>query len=212
MARLPAEHEMRGGKSPRQKVWAQIRKQPNRFTQAEIAECGKVSEDAVKDYVKVLLKAGFIAVIDSEAVGKLCKRNIYALIKDNGVEAPRISKKGEVVTHGSVNEAMWGTLRRVLMGQSFDYRELAAFSSTTSQMVAEETAKTYVFMLANAGYLECVTPPVLGRRARPGRYRLKPKMDTGPRAPMIQRTKQVYDPNKNCVMWIEEKGDEDEAL
>ncbi|MFZ6687538.1 hypothetical protein ACO0K0_07310 [Undibacterium sp. SXout11W] len=212
MARLPAEQEMSGGKSPRQKVWAQIRKQHDRFTQAQIVERGKVSEDAVKDYVKVLLKAGFIAVIDSEPVGTMCKRNVYALIKDNGVEAPRITKKGEVVIQGSVNEAMWGTLRRVLKGQNFDYRELAAFASTNSQTVAEETAKTYVLMLTNAGYLECVTAPVLGRRARPGRYRFKPNMDTGPRAPMIQRTKQVYDPNKNRVMWVEEKGDEDEVM
>lgn len=212
MARLPAQQEMSGGKSPRQKVWAQIRKQSDRFTQAQIAERGRVSEDAVKDYVKVLLKAGFIAVIDSEPVGTMCKRNVYALIKDNGVEAPRITKKGEIVTQGGVNEAMWGTLRRVLKGQSFNYRELASFASTKTQEVSEETAKTYVFMLAGARYLECVTAPVLGRRAQPGRYRFRPEMDTGPRAPMIQRTKQVYDPNKNLVMWVEEKGAEDEIL
>lgn len=212
MARQPAQTEIVGGMSPRQKVWAAMRKQKDSFTQEQIAERGKVSESAVKDYVKALLKAGFIAVIGSEAVGTMCKRNTYKLVKDNGVEAPRISKQGVIVTQGSVNEAMWGTIRRVLKGQSFDYRQLAAFSSTSQQVVAEETAKTYVFMLANAGYFELVTPPVKGRRARPGRYRLKANMDTGSRAPMIQRTKQVYDPNRNEVMWIEPKGDEDEIL
>jgi hypothetical protein len=50
-------------------------------------------------------------------------------------------KKGEVVTQGSVNEAMWGTLRRVLKGQTFNYRELASFASTNSQEVSEETAR-----------------------------------------------------------------------
>lgn len=212
MARLPAQNEIVGGMSPRQKVWAAMRKQKDGFTQDQIAVRGKVSESAVKDYVKALLKAGFIAVIDSEAVGTMCKRHTYQLIKDNGVEAPRISKQGVIVTQGSVNEAMWGTLRRLLKGRDFDYRELAAFASTSKQVVAEETAKTYVHMLANAGYFECVTPAVLGRRARPGRYRLKANMDTGSRAPMIQRTKQVYDPNRNEVMWVEPKGDEDEIL
>lgn len=212
MARLPAQNEIVGGMSPRQKVWAQIRKNREGFTQAQIAEHGKVSEDAVKDYVKVLLKAGFIAVIDSKVINAVCKRNTYRLLIDNGVEAPRISKQGVVVTQGSVNEAMWGTIRRLLKGKSFDYRELAAFASTSKQVVAEETAKTYVCMLANAGYFELVEPPVKGRRARPGRYQLIAKMDTGSRAPMIQRTKQVYDPNRNEVMWIEPKGDEDEIL
>ncbi|WP_423708633.1 hypothetical protein [Undibacterium sp. WLX3042] len=212
MARQPAQYEIKGGKSPRQKVWEQMRKNADRFTQAQVVERAKVSEDAVKDYVKVLLKAGFIAVIDSEPVGTMCKRNVYALIKDSGIEAPRLTKKGEVVTQGSVNEAMWGTLRRVLKGQTFNYRELASFASTSTQEVSEETAKSYVFMLAGAKYLECVKPPVLGRRAQPGRYRFRPQMDTGPRAPMIQRTKQVYDPNRNEVMWVEEKGAEDEDM
>lgn len=210
MAGLSAE--LNGGKSPRQRIWAQIRKQRNRFTQAQIAERGKVSDDAVKNYVKVLLKAGFIAVVDSEEVGRICTRNIYALIRDNGVEAPRINKNGEVVTQGNVNEAMWGTLRRLLKGRDFNYRELASFASSSSQTVAEETAKTYVYMLTNAGYLELTAPAVIGKNARPARYYFKANMDTGPRAPMIQRTKQVYDPNKNRVMWVEEKGDEDEIL
>lgn len=212
MARHQAQQEIKGGKSPRQRVWEQMRKHAKGFTQAQIVDLANVSDDVVKDYVKVLLKADFIAVIDSEPVGKLCKRNIYALIKDTGIEAPRLTKAGEVIKQGSVNEAMWGTLRRVLRGQLFNYRELASFASTLTQPVSEETAKTYVIMLAGAKYLECVVPPVLGKRAQPGRYRFRPEMDTGPRAPMIQRTKQVYDPNKNRVMYVQEVGDQDEKM
>ncbi len=212
MARQPATQEMRGGKSPRQRVWEQISKQPKGFTQAQLAEFGKVSESIVKDYVKVLLTAGFIAVVDSESIGAICKRYTYALVKDNGIEAPRLTKSGDVVTQGSVNEAMWGTLRRVLKGQSFNYSELASFSSTVSKAVSAATAKTYVQTLAAAGYLECTHAAVLGNRSQPARYRLKHEMESGPRAPMIQRTKQVYDPNWNRVVWVEEKGAEDEVL
>ncbi|MFZ6872838.1 hypothetical protein ACO0LF_12295 [Undibacterium sp. Di27W] len=212
MARLPATQEMRGGKTPRQRVWEQIRKQPERFTQAQLAEFGTVPDSIVKDYVKVLLKAGFIAVIDTEPAGRVCRRNIYALTRDNGVEAPRLTKKGEVVTQGSVNEAMWGTLRRVLKGQSFNFRELASFASTASQAVVEETARNYVHALAAAGYLECVKDAVLGKKPQPARYRLKRNMESGPRAPMIQRTKTVYDPNWNKVVWVEDIGAQDEAM
>lgn len=212
MARLPVTQEMRGGKPPRQRVWEQIRKQPVGFTQAQLAEFGKVPDGIVKDYVKVLLKAGFIAVVDSEPAGGVCRRNIYSLTRDNGVEAPRLTKKGEIVTQGGVNEAMWGTLRRVLKGKSFNFRELASFASTTSQAVGEETARNYVHALFAARYLECTKEAVRGIKAQPARYRLKSDMESGPLAPMIQRTKTVYDPNWNKVVWIEEIGAQDEAL
>lgn len=212
MARKTAENELKGGKSPRQRIWEVMRKSKDGFTQTQLEEFSNTNDSIVKDYVKTLLKAGFIEVIDSEPIGTMCKRHIYALVKDNGIEAPRISKKGVVVTQCGVNEAMWGTLRRILIGKEFNYRELAFAASTTKQVVSEETAKTYVFMLAGAKYLECVKPAVRGRRAQPGRYRFKPNMDTGSLAPMIQRTKQVYDPNRNQVMWVEEKGAEDEDL
>lgn len=212
MSRLPVEMEITGGMSPRQKIWLAIRKHKDSFTQSMLSEKSKVSESIVKDYVSALQKAGFIAVIDSEVVRAVCKRFTYQLVKDNGVEAPRVTKKGELVTQGSVNEAMWGTLRRVLKGKSFDYRELASFASTSKHVVHEITAKQYVLMLAQAGYFDIVAPAVQGKRARPARYQLKAKMDTGSRAPMVQRTKQVYDPNTNKVMWVEPKGDEDEIL
>lgn len=212
MARALINQEIKGGKSPRQRVWDAIRKSPERFTQVQIIKASNVSDDIVKDYVKALLKADFIAVVDAEPVGALCKRHVYQLLKNTGIEAPRIRRNGELVKSGSINEAMWGTLRRVLKGQLFNFRELASFASTASQSVSEETAKTYVQMLASAGYLECMVEAKAGRRAQPGRYRFRPEMDTGPRAPMIQRTKQVYDPNKNRVMYVQQIGDQDEIL
>jgi len=212
MSRKPASLEIKGGKSPRQRIWEAIRANRDHFTQRELAEVVGGMEGAIEDYIKSLLAGKFITVIAEEAVGRLAKRRTYRLVRDNGVEAPRVNKRGELVTQGRGTEAMWGTMRRMFSRPScdFNFRELAGFSSTASHAVLEETAKAYVLCLAAAGYLQETKPAVAGRSAVPARYYLK--LDTGPRAPMIQRTRQVFDPNPkyNRVMWIEPKGMDDE--
>jgi len=214
MARKAVHLEMKGGKSPRQRVWEAIRASRNSFTQAELAEAVNGLETNIQEYIKCLLKAEFIEVIAEEKVsrGRIQGRRTYRLLRDNGVEAPRISKRGEIVTQGCGNEAMWGTMRRMFSrpGNDFNHRELAGLASTTTHPVSEQTAKSYVLCLAAAGYLQETKPAVYGRRPVPARYFLQ--LDTGPRAPMIQRARQVFDPNPkyNRVMWTETKGLDDE--
>lgn len=214
MARKSSCIEMVGGKSPRQRVWEAVRKvglkADETFTQQDIEYVSKVEEGIVKDYFKVLLKAGFITVFTSETVKNICKRNHYQLTNDNGIEAPRIDKSGKLIEEGTGNERMWGTIRRLFLNQDFNYRELAAFASTENSPVSEETAKSYVGALYNAGYLVCTAPAVKGKKARPAGYRLILSMNSGRRAPMIQRTKRVFDPNWNRVVWTEEKEIDDE--
>lgn len=210
MSRKPVHVEMTGGKSPRQRLWEQIRKARGVFTPDAIAAKASVPVSLANDYVKPLAKAGFIAVVSEERLNAICKRLTYQLVRDNGVEAPRLTKAGAVVMQGSGNEKMWGTMRRMFKTNCFNYRELAAFAGTRSGAVSEGTAKAYVGALFAAGYLDCVHSGRNGKNATPARYRLKPVMDSGSRAPMIQRTKQVFDPNLNTVVWTETKGMEDE--
>lgn len=214
MARKSSSIEMVGGKSPRQRIWESIRtvglSTDETFTQQDIEHIAKVDEGIVKDYFKVLLKAGFITVFNSEIVKGICKRYYYQLTKDNGIEAPRIDKSGNMIAEGSGNERMWGTIRRLFLNQDFNYRELAAFASTANSLVSDETAKSYVSALFHAGYLTCTVPAIKGKKARPASYRLILSMNSGRRAPMIQRTKQVFDPNWNRVVWVEEKEIDDE--
>lgn len=213
MARQTSQIEIIGGKSPRQRMWEAIRKfhaKGKVFTQADIERLAAVEASAVKDYFKVLALADFITVFEQQTVGKLCKRNSYQLVKDNGVEAPRIDKKGKVATQATCNERMWGTMRRMFIGKEFNYRELACFASTASNVCSETNAKAYVHALHKAGYLECVTPSKAGNGAKPARFALIKKMDTGPRAPMIQRTKTVFDANLGKVIWQEPAGEQDE--
>jgi hypothetical protein len=204
MTRKPVNAELIGGKSPRQRVWEIIRKRRAGFTQDDLKKESKVQDTIVRDYVRSLLNGGFISAVSVETVNALCGRKTYQLVRDNGVEAPRVTRKGEEVVAGKANEAMWGTLRRMFKTDAVDYRQLAAFASTTSTPISEATAKTYVLLLAAAGYLVCVQPASRGQNAKPARYRLLPQMDSGRRAPMIQRTKVVFDPNWNKVVWTED--------
>lgn len=211
MPRRPATLEMKGGKSPRQRVWEAIRAQRRSFTQESLAEAVCGMESIIQDYIRALLKAEIVDVIAEEKVsrGANIVRRTYRLVRDNGVEAPRIRRNGELVVQGAGNEAMWGTMRRMFERKDFNFRELAAFASTPENRISEETAKTYVLALAAAGYLQCTKPAVKGRNAAPARHTLITRMYTGPRAPMVQRTKAVFDPNENRVMWTDTKEFED---
>lgn len=210
MARKPVHLTMIGGKTPRQRAWEAIRQLRNGFRQEDIVRKARVSESVVMDYVKSLIKGGYIEIASEETINRVCAKRTYRLVRDNGMEAPRLTKSGEEVVQGSINDAMWGTLRRMFKVESVDYRQLAAFASTSRAPVSEATAKTYMLTLAAAGYLECVQLAVKGKKPIPARYRLKPAMESGHRSPMIQRTKSVFDPNWNKVVWTEEKGMDDE--
>lgn len=203
MARQRASIERRKGQPPRQHLWNAIRALRTGFTQAELEERTGVSRHIIQDYIKVLLKSHYIAVVKEEVLNHLCSRRTYTLVQDQGVEAPRLSKTGQAVQQGRTNEALWGTLRRMFKTAVVDYRQLAVFAGTSQRPISVETAKSYVLKLHAAGYLECVEPAIKPPHPRPARYRLRPHMDSGPQAPMIQRDKQVFDPNWNRIVTVQ---------
>lgn len=202
MARKPAHLELTGGKGPRQRAWEAIRLHSANFTTHDVVRASRVDKEAVQTYLQALENGGFIASLgERKAIGD---RKHYQLVRDIGVEAPRIDRKGRTVVQSRGNENMWRTMR--IMGE-FSPRELAARASTPDTVVAEATAKTYVKSLANAGYLALVDPGhsfIRGKGAKQARYRLLASKYTGPRPPMIQRTKSVYDPNLGKIVWQEE--------
>jgi len=191
--RKPAHLEYAGGKSPRQRIWEKIRAynagQAEPFTATRLIGDlpGTIAKDTTRTYIKALVAGGYL-----EAVG-----NFYRLIKDNGVEAPRIKKDGSPVTQGRVQENLWRTLRA--LAHPVTYLELAAMATTDEHPVAPSFARDYLGNLDKAGYL-------LKRDGK--KYQLKPAMNTGPRPPMVQRISQIYDPNLGKVVWS--KGGDDE--
>ncbi|MDT3671817.1 MAG: hypothetical protein ROZ37_15985 [Aromatoleum sp.] len=202
MSRKPAHLEMSGGKSPRQRVWEAVRglvDYEGGFTAADASRASKVELGIVAEYLKALHAGGYLGRHDAARKGEPHR---YWLERDNGIEAPRLRRDGSEVTAGRGNENMWQAMRHFL--PTFDFRELAAYASTAEHPVLPDTAKAFVLTLHAAGYLEEITPAKRGCQARPARFALRGDMNTGPRPPMIQRTKAVFDANLGRVMWHEE--------
>lgn len=202
MARKPVHLEQAGGKAPRQRVWEAIRRLAADFTAPTLERVARIDKATIHTYLQSLERGGFITEIgERQAIGD---RKHYQLVRDTGVEAPRLDRRGRPVQQSRGNENMWRTMR--IMGE-FSPRELAVRASTPDTDVAEGAAKSYVKYLANAGYLTIVDPGhsfIRGKGAKQARYRLVASKYTGPRPPMIQRTKAVYDPNLGKIVWQEE--------
>lgn len=213
MGRKRTELEMKGGKSPRQRIWEAIRANREKFTLESTAEVVGGLEISIGHYFRALAAAEIIEVIAEERVGKLGKRKTYRLVRDNGVEAPRVKPDGSPAVQGVGNQAMWGTMHRLFERNDFSCAELASFASTGSVVVAESSATKYVKALFEAGYLDRTQDANSGGRnrnnARQARYRLKPAKYSGPRAPIIQRPQTVYDPNQGRIVWTDMKEFED---
>lgn len=217
MARKPIT-TYAGGKGPRQIIWEAIRalhlSGAVPFTEEQVIMSIPMDrqhgheDGAVRDYRRALVAAGIVKVVTpSSYIG--CKAT-YALAIDEGIEAPRVRRDGTRVTQGLAQEQMWRTLR--MMAGDTNYRELVAHASTPETPVAPATAADYLIVLHQAGYLiRTQEGRGTGRGGIPARYRLKPARNTGPRPPMICRTKVVYDPNEDKVVW-QPRISEEEAI
>lgn len=202
MSRKPAHLERTGGKGARQRIWEALRASNGSTTYAELSRVSKVDIQPLTEYMRALARAGYIEspTPDDAPIGTA---KVWMLIRRAGVEAPRVTAEGKPVTQGRGTENMWGTMRRL---SSFNARELAAMSSADNVTVAEGTAKKYIAVLHVAGYLKLIQPAIqVGGKAGaiPARYQVV-KPITGPRPPMIQRTRSLYDPNLGKVVWQEE--------
>lgn len=189
----------------REAVWAAIR-ELGRFTIRDIEERTLLNISSIRTYVLGLLRAGYLERKE-EPVEPGCSRYVYSLVRDCGIEAPRVRKDGTEVTLGHGREQMWRTMR--ILGE-FSALDLAVHASTEKHPVNQRDARDYIYHLHKAGYVVCIRPGKPGFRKGTGskaRYRFIPAMYTGPKAPVIQRVKQVYDPNTGEVVWPrQEKG------
>lgn len=202
MARKPAHLEQTGGKGPRQRIWEAIRCQADNFTTHSIERSLNIDKRTIQTYLQALERGEFINQIGERKMVR--DRKHYRLVRDVGVEAPRLDRDGRTVMQSRGNENMWRTMR--IMGD-FSSRELALRAATPEIGISDSTALSYVKFLVNAGYLTVVDPGhsyIRGKGAKQARYRLLASKYTGPRPPMIQRTKAVYDPNLGKIVWQEE--------
>lgn len=205
MSRKPAHLTAGAHLNAREAIWVEIRRRKT-FTVGDLAAQTSIPPGTIRTYVLGLDRAGYLA---REGRDERPKQRItyvknqllalrYKLVRDTGVEAPRVRKNGEPVTQGLAREALWRTMRIL---REFTWAELAHAASTEEVQVDRDDARKYCYALKQAGYLVLV---IAGAPGRPERYRFVPSRYSGPRAPMLQRVRQVYDPNLKRVVWPKE--------
>jgi predicted transcriptional regulator len=192
--------------SPQEAIWTVMRELKT-FCIADISlalvkkGCKGINDGTIKDYLNRLLRGSYIVFVSQKKKHGLGVTMTYKLINDCGRECPRLNKKGEAVTQGLGQDELWRGMK--VLGE-FTYVELLAVT-TAEAAVKPGTARTYIKHLVAAGYLKCTEE---GNATRPSRYRLLPRMNTGPKPPQVKRIHQIYDPNLKKVMpLIKQKGE-----
>lgn len=179
-----------------QAIWAiimELHKTAENFTLTDIEQRTNAARNGVREHLKRFERGGYVEQSGTKpqtGTGK-SHQKVYKVIKPTKV-APRLKRDGSIVTAGLGNDHMWRAMK--MIGR-FTAQELALAASTSDVKVEKTTAKQYIHMLSKAGYLTD-----LGN----GVHSLLPSKNTGPKAPMIQRIKHVFDPNTGKVVWKED--------
>ncbi|RRY17883.1 hypothetical protein EGJ57_16155 [Brucella anthropi] len=162
------------------------------FSARDIYELSNAPQSDINDFMRRLEKAKIIdatGTVDSGGNGR------FRVIARQS-ETPKVRRDGTVVEGVSKQKAMWNYIR--MAGPSgFTAHDISVWATTDSNRIALPTAKSYVKVLAKAGYL---IELVKGRSGNLGVYRLAPKMNTGPLPPMVLRTKAVFDQNQHEIV------------
>jgi hypothetical protein len=178
------------GFDSREAIWTAIRARRS-FTVKDVHLDTTLEETSVRDYIRGLTNAGYLEEDKGQSPA------VFSLIKDVGIDAPRVRKDGSAVTQGQGQINLWRTMRILRV---FTARDLAVAASTPQCPIKLSTAEDYISHLCRAGYL---------RRDGRGGFAFLAHMFTGPKPPMIQRVKRVWDANLKQVMWSEDGGGDD---
>jgi len=186
MARKPI-HETATARraATRDAAWPIIRAYGRPFSFKELLYATSMHEKSVRDYLKDLIRAGFIVQTGYK----------YALAKDNGLESPRINREGEVVASSTKSEAIWRAAR--ILGE-FDARDILAALSGLEVPATLAYVKDYLNNLHKARYLTIARESHPHRKAQ---FRFVSARYTGPKPPKVQRSSAVFDANLNRVVW-----------
>lgn len=200
--RKPANLMPHGIPTHREAVWTEVRKLKE-FSAIELHDAmpaPRLEIDAIQYYLRGWNKAGYISEVQLKGRGVACKKR-YTLVKDTGVHPPIVNVHGKAITNGLGRQQMWTAIR---MTRQFNFKQLAAIASTDDLQVSEVDAESFVSILHRAGYLRMVSPS--SNNGTIAVYTLIPSRNTGPKPPLVQRTKVVIDQNERVVVYP--KGEE----
>jgi len=179
----------------RQVIWQAIR-QLKQFTILDIEGVTRINIQTIRTYVSSLQLAGYLSKNepnDTAVNSGQFKRMIWILIKDPGVDAPRLDRNGAEVTRGRGRENMW---RGIKVLKQFTASELAGVASAGNVTVSVKDTRRYLSYLCKAGYLKQE-----GKTNGEKRYTLIISRYSGPLPPIILRVSQLFDPNIGQVVW-----------
>lgn len=195
-------HAAQGVVSTQDAVWQVIRQFSGEFAHRDVCRAAQgvmktgVNDDTVRSYLRRLAAGGYLESRDQKtsASGKPLKgaarQRLYRLVRDTGIETPRLTRDGQPVTQGQGQESLWQTLR--ILGEC-NAQELAQTANNARVAVSLADARHYIKHLHACGYL-VMTSRNNGPHSM-ARYRLLPSRNTGPKAPQVQRIKVVFDSN-----------------
>lgn len=188
-----------GTKEPRQRMWESIRLLRPGFSINDIARRSGQQPYDINRYFQALTKAGVIGLIETPK-GK--EGRVFALIRDEGAEHPRLNSKGQRTFTHLATENIWRTLR-ILSGH-VTVDDVAQTASTGGVVLTPIKVRQYMNALAEAGYLEKTENGAHTQDT----YRLISAKNTGPRPPEIRQLDclQVYDPNLSKLVFAKTTG------
>ncbi len=159
------------GPADRQGLWTWMRGH-RAWSWAEIRDAARLDPASVREYLAGLAAAGYV----------IREGDHYALLRDAGLEAPRVRRDGSPVPEPK-SERIWRALR-VMKRVTVAELEVACPDVPGSYL------RDYLRNLARAGVV-----------AHAGEtWALLPTRVTGPRAPMVLRDGRIWDPNRGRVV------------
>ena len=169
------------------------------FTINDIEEKTLVSRHSVSAFFRILTLAGYL-----KKTGEMKGKAFHYILVKPQPQRPLLNRDGSKHTHGLAKEQMWRTIKMI---GAFTAADLAITASTTVNEVRLSHAKNYIGHLKKAGYLKVVRKH--HSHGLSAVYRLLPNKSTGPKAPIVQKDKSIFDPNLKKVVWSKPKeGDE----
>ncbi|WP_095157156.1 hypothetical protein [Pseudomonas sp. Irchel 3E13] len=198
---------VQGKKDPRQRIWESIRVLAPGFSINDIARRTGQRPYDISVYLKALTTAGIIELI--EAPGGKASR-VFALLRDEGADHPRVNSKGQRTYEHLATENIWRTLR--ILGGDLTVPDVVLTASVGNVALTPIKVRQYLTALTEAGYLEKKE----GGGQVADTYRLLSEKNTGPRPPEIRQLEslQVYDPNLSKLVHVKTTGsiDADRSL
>lgn len=149
----------------------------------------------VSSWFRRLERGGFIGRTGENVIGLSGKKEPLFQILRRQTATPVLGREGQASAQGRVQQNMWNVMRRQRDGWTAS--ELSVLSTTDEVAVNRSTALAYSTRLHQADMLVVVDAGCPGRERR---WRLKGSADTGPKPPMVLRSKLVFDQNLSKIM------------